>query len=473
MKKTFIALVILSFCVPVFAGLSDIESMSAGAYPRGLAIADIYGKAANQLIVANFGEDTLIGQENKGEPASSVMVFSGNTRKDISAGKSPRGVASGDLDADGIDDLAVSNYADGTISLITEKGTLVTTLIAGKHPVGVAIGDINGDKKNDVAAAVYSENKVVVFLSSSDKSWEKIEIAVPAAPTDVTIGKIGSENALVSANYGAGSASIIKYSAGALSVANEVKMGGGVCKVELSDVTGDGINDLVAANFYDNTVSVLKGGAAGSLEEQVVYRLNGSRPNGMAVADINRDGLNDVVTANRDSDTIDILVQENGVLKLALSLTVTGDEKKEYGPVEAAIGDINGDGLNDIAFTHMRSNTVRVLYQVKALSTAESKIEFAEEMNEANTYNYPNPCSDKTTIRFSLAAPADVKIMITDLSGKPVWTKSLAAKDTRPGINNVDWNVVNDNNRPAANGVYLLNVFAGDKTVTKKIAVVR
>jgi hypothetical protein len=337
----------------------------------------------------------------------------------------------------------------------------------------VAIGDVNGDKLNDIAVAVYGENKVVVFLNDKKDGWQRLEAAVPGSPTDVTIGKLGGDMVIVSANYTAGTASILKVRAGALEKISDVKTGGGPCKVDLADVTGDRLNDLVAANFYDNTISVLRQNAAGALDDQVVYKLNGLHPNGMAVADINNDGLADVVTANRDSDTIDILTQKDGVLGLSLTFTVTGSEKKEYGPVEVAIGDINSDGLADIAFTHMSTNTVRILYQVKVSAAGDKQTVFAEEMNNSNTYNYPNPCTDMTTIRFSLAAPVDVRIVISDLAGKQVWGKAIPAAELRAGINSVDWNVVNDFGARAANGTYLLNVYAGSKTITKKIAVAK
>jgi hypothetical protein len=96
-----------------------------------------------------------------------------------------------------------------------------------------------------------------------------------------------------------------------------------------------------------------------------------------------------------------------------------------------------------------------------------------EDINSTNTYNYPNPCVDKTTIRFSLAAPVDVRVVISDLGGKLVWSRALPASDLRAGINSVDWTVVNDFGARAANGTYILNVIAGDKTITKKIAVAK
>ena len=97
----------------------------------------------------------------------------------------------------------------------------------------------------------------------------------------------------------------------------------------------------------------------------------------------------------------------------------------------------------------------------------------AEGISESNTYNYPNPCSTQTLIRFSLAAPAEVKMIIYDTNGRPVWSKNLNTGETRRGINHIVWDLKNDLGMDAANGIYMLRVFAEEKVITKKIAVIR
>lgn len=478
--KKIIVLLCICFAVygMLFAELTDINTYSAGFYPRGIAIADINNNGKNEVIVANFGEDTLIGQENDVEPVSSVYLFSysaGNlVQLVLPSEKSPRGVATGDVNSDGKIDFVVSNYDDSSITIYmhdNHNSFNQQKLDVGKHPVGVAI---NEDVDNlFIAVAVYSENKVVIFRPGISKTrWQKNEIAVPGNPTDVTAGKLNNIVYLVSANYSAGSISLLKNTASGLEKEKDLKVGGGVCKVEIADVTGDGNNDIITANFYDNTISVIEM-VNGALTDPVVYKLNGSRPNGMAVGDINNDGKLDVVVANRDSDTIDILLQNSfGKLELASTIEVTNDDNKSYGPIEVAIGDINGDGLADISFTHMRTNTLRVLYQVGSGSSEKTPL-FAEKLNDKNVYNYPNPCSDITTIRFSLDKSTEVKIIITDTSGNVVWHRILSSAETRAGINNVEWNLVNDSGNKISNGVYILKVISGDVVVNKKIAVVK
>ncbi|MEI7542260.1 MAG: FG-GAP-like repeat-containing protein [bacterium] len=558
MKKIILAVLsIMLFSVVLFANnLSEISTFYSGAYPRGLVAADVNGDGIKEIVVANFGGATLIGQDVTVTANASISIFSkdGSSLKkiDLPSGKSPRGVAAGDFNNDGKEEYAVSSYDDGTVTLYT--GVVPVVLNAGKHPVGVSIGDVNKDGFNDIAVAVYSENKIVLFLASGKGTYTRYEVVVSGAPTDVTIGEINGKKVIVSANYNTATISIIDFNGTALIKENDVAVGKGPCKVKIGDVTGDGINDIITANFYDNTVSVVPSGTG----KATSYALGGSRPNGLTIADVNGDKLLDVITANRDDDTVDILLQKNGVLVLIKTIKVTNDNVKTYGPVEVVAGDFNGDGLTDIAFTHMRTNTLKVIYQqlpqapqvmssshpnqdtwygettasftlsaedlngvagylytiskeqnvfsvktaifsavaaieipsletgtyyftaatkdtVGNISSALTtyKINITETLSEKNVYNFPNPCSVSTTLRFAMSKAEDVKITISDPNGNLVWHKELPTTAVVLGVNYIIWNLTNDNGVRIANGVYNFKVITADKAINKKIAVVK
>ncbi|HDQ25287.1 MAG TPA: T9SS type A sorting domain-containing protein [bacterium] len=96
-----------------------------------------------------------------------------------------------------------------------------------------------------------------------------------------------------------------------------------------------------------------------------------------------------------------------------------------------------------------------------------------EPLSAANTYNYPNPCGERTTIRFSLLNSEDVNILISDMTGKTVWNRIITAGEARAGVNYVVWETVNDAGVAVANGIYFLRISAENKVITKKIAVIR
>jgi hypothetical protein len=96
-----------------------------------------------------------------------------------------------------------------------------------------------------------------------------------------------------------------------------------------------------------------------------------------------------------------------------------------------------------------------------------------ETLSEKDVYSYPNPSQGDTTIRFTLAMPEDIYLAIMDINGNRVWTHVVKTGDTKEGINKIDWKGLNDNNQQIANGVYLFIIQAGNKTVKKKIAIIR
>jgi DNA-binding beta-propeller fold protein YncE len=97
----------------------------------------------------------------------------------------------------------------------------------------------------------------------------------------------------------------------------------------------------------------------------------------------------------------------------------------------------------------------------------------AGSMSDDNVYSYPNPSAGPVTIKFSVAAPTDVKVLIADITGKVVFKRTLKAAEVSKGVNSMAWNGLNENGRENANGVYLLVVQAEGSRVIKKIAIIK
>lgn len=118
--------------------------------------------------------------------------------------------------------------------------------------------------------------------------------------------------------------------------------GGSPGITSIGDVNNDGLNDVVCANYYDNTISVFIQGKDGKLATQTTYpTAQGSF--GVGIGDIDRDGLNEVIVGCAASDVIYIFSQTPGG-----TLTLTSTYQTGRGPYGLDIGDINGDGRNDI-----------------------------------------------------------------------------------------------------------------------------
>jgi hypothetical protein len=127
--------------------------------------------------------------------------------------------------------------------------------------------------------------------------------------------------------------------------------------VAVGDFNGDGIPDLVVANYDDYTVSILLGNGDGTFQPHVDFA-TGPGPNFVAVADFNRDGK------------LDLVVADNGNGGQQISVLLGNGHgafqpHKEYmteqGTTSVAVGDLNGDGYPDIVTADYFFGAVSVL----------------------------------------------------------------------------------------------------------------
>jgi hypothetical protein len=107
-------------------------------------------------------------------------------------------------------------------------------------------------------------------------------------------------------------------------------------------VNGDGRPDLVAANSYSNSVSVLLGNGNGTFNAAKNFAV-GLGPDSVAVADVNGDGRPDLITANKVGYSVSVLLGNgNGTFHKATNF---GAGTRPYA---VAVADLNGDGLPDL-----------------------------------------------------------------------------------------------------------------------------
>src|SRR6266478_5631229 len=112
------------------------------------------------------------------------MALKFSTSTNYLSGNNPFSVAIGDLNGDGIPDLAVANAAAGggssTVSVLLSNGDgsfqNQITYATGANPYFLAIGDLNGDGISDLAvansAAGGGSSTVSVLLGNGDGSFQ-------------------------------------------------------------------------------------------------------------------------------------------------------------------------------------------------------------------------------------------------------------------------------------------------------------
>jgi len=79
---------------------------------------------------------------------------------------------------------------------------------------------------------------------------------------------------------------------------------------------------------------------------------------------------------------------------------------------------------------------------------------------------FPNPASERATIRYALPASAEVRLTAYDITGRRVVT--LASRREGPGRKEVTFNTSR-----LASGTYLIRLIAGGEARTRTVTVVK
>ncbi len=232
------------------------------------------------------------------------------------------------------------NLLDGSF------GTLTVQL-------GANVGDDLGvDIESTLASDIFEK------LTGAGTFKTAVTYSGGLAPYAVATGDIDSDGDidLVVSEVGSGSATntvaIYKNSgSGAFTARTTVLVGTDPRDVSLRDLNGDGVLDIVTADYDDDTVSVLKGTGDGTFQSRVTYAV-GDGPLELTEADVNADGNLDIIVADYGAagagNTISILNGNGDGTFLSRTTLLVGT-----GPVGVVAEDLNGDGKVDFAVANV------------------------------------------------------------------------------------------------------------------------
>jgi len=142
-----------------------------GDSPFGVAIGDIDQDGNHDLAIIN---SPTITSENKGRDGLTILMGCGDGKfkpmpgSPFATGTAPSRIAMGDLNGDGIADIAVANYKSGDISvfIMNKQGVTASyTVKTGISPDGIAIADLNGDNKADIVVSNSGEHFIDIIFS--------------------------------------------------------------------------------------------------------------------------------------------------------------------------------------------------------------------------------------------------------------------------------------------------------------------
>jgi hypothetical protein len=299
----------------------------------------------------------------------------------------PYSVEVADLNNDKINDLVIANSEDSSVTIMlgTGKGNFAeakgSPFPAGYMPNDVAIADFNKDGKPDLAFANHDRKYLTVLAGDGRGSFSPLmgspfQVEVTPHTHGIAVGDFNSDGnldmvtdswgndrlAILFGNNNHGFNSAVKY----LAVGKHPYQ-----RIRTADLNHDGKPDIVTTNLDGKNATILLGDGKGNFHEA-----NGSpfacgdSPFGIAIGDVNDDGNLDLAIINSPSITSDNTGRDGLTVLLGDGTgrftTIPGSPfTTGISPSRLAIGDINGDGIADIAVDNYKSNSVTVFIMGK------------------------------------------------------------------------------------------------------------
>jgi len=181
------------------------------------------------------------------------------------------------------------------------------------------------------------------------------------SPHSVAVGDLNGDGVpdLVAANFGSANVSVLLGNGqGAFKAALNYPAGSYPISVAVADFNEDGFLDVAVADNNNNksagNLGILLGSGDGTLEGPVNYSTEGS-PYFVAAADLNGDNHLDVVMANHGGGVAVYLGNGDGTFQNASYYHAGGN------PQSVVIADFNGDGVPDLAVANSLSNNISIL----------------------------------------------------------------------------------------------------------------
>lgn len=369
-----------------------------------------------QIVSADFNLDGFADFVTAPRSADNTPLYLGQSTGSFTAGTSITGLgavlnltaATGDFDKDGKPDLLVSASANFQVLFYKGNGdgTFASPVqVTADRASSIVVTDLNGDGKLDLVENDLA-NTVNAYLGDGTGGFTLSQsfgdAAGPINPNAVCVADFNGDNrpdlayvdagGTVSVALGRGDGTFNAPSSFGLTDPQGIVAG---------DVNGDGKIDLLVADNGTTSLAVLLGNGDGTFRVPVLYPLSAS-PAGLIAGDFNGDGRTDALVGHQSGTSLDVffpqpdgtmvaqpplptgdtpfginmatladgpaLLVANDGSNTASTIHINGDgtfrdatANAQLGASDGSvIGDINGDGKNDVVLFSNSSSTVTI-----------------------------------------------------------------------------------------------------------------
>jgi hypothetical protein len=355
---------------------ADPANYDTGLNPAAVAVGDFNASGRPGLAIANFINSMSVytvsillpNLDGTFQPAVNYLV-----------GRNPSAIAVGDFNGDNRPDLAVADFGDGSISILLGRlnGTFQAAVNypTGTNASSVAVADFNGDGRQDLAVANNGANTISILFGNGDGTFQPgVNYTAGSGPYWIAVGDFNGDNRpdLAVTNRTSNSVSILLGNpSGGFQPAVHYPVGSNPLTVVVGDFNGDHRLDLAVANALSNNISILLGNGppnGGTFQAAVNYPV--TNPLSIAAGDLDGDGMLDLAVASFLGNTVSVLQgNPDGTFRAAVNHAAGS------GPYSIVVSEFNGDGMYDLAVANANSANVSVLLNTTAMFPAPTIIQ--------------------------------------------------------------------------------------------------
>lgn len=389
-----------------------------------------------------------------------------------------------DLDDDDFSEVVFAAFGDGRVYAYNVDGTAVSGFpveTGSKIYGGASAGNLDADDDLEIAAG---------GLDSNLHAWNRDGSAVdgfPAALGDIiwaapAMGDLDEDNRdEIMVGTQSNQFYAIKHD-GSIMNGFPRDLGAAIkADAALADIDADGVPEI----FVGTNGALLYGiTSEGEDIENWPVSVGSSLSASPVIVDIDGDGSKEIIVASIDGSIYAFNIDGSAVRNFPLPT---------YGTITSsspAVDDIDGDGDLEIVVGFRQAANNLAVYDYKANSAVygldwrmyghdmdrrhlyyDYYLDADEESAELpSTYslnqNYPNPFNPITTIEYTLPENCEVNLSVYNLMGQKVAT--LVDSPQKAGFRSVSWNA-----SEYSSGLYFYRLAAGDKKITRKMALVK
>ncbi len=427
----------------------------SGDFSGNVTVGDVYGNGQQDLIAFDASGDLAVTASNGDGTFQNVSVFSNVPAGILSA-------VAADLTGNGLADLVTNqgvflSNGDGTFSPATPAGG--TALSDTPQLV-----DLDGDGVQD-SVVLDSSGDILFRKGLPGGEFAPPVVLNPGRPAfDLAVVNIGTGWAIaatdtqpVRAPDGSFTYDVSLYTLNSDDTVNRTVAFSTSQQPEFlaaGDLTGSGLDDLVATDPADNSVTIALQTAPGQFGTPIIQPV-GDEPSDICLTDIMGDGQLDIVVINQGDDTVSVLYNDAthsfanvATFRAGTSLAdavvnpTSGGLTSLGEPISLVAGDFTGDGRNDLVVVDRATHSFTVLPNVGNGGFANPEADLTTSTNEGTDVNVPGPVVAGTfngpdqplDLAILMVDQAQVWIYTGDGQGHFTHTASIPAGDQPTGL---------------------------------------